>query len=552
MFFIYSLKVGFCLIAFYLFFKLLLSKETFHTFNRMVLLAVMGVSLLIPWLKMTTAEPTTFAQGVASVESMIVSAEAVDVEKSSGLSVLQMMFLVYISGVLLFLIREAVSVVRLWGIMRKGTALTPQHTGGADDGKESVRTIVMKDDVAPFSWFHYIVMSEKDYRENPREILIHELAHIRLGHSWDVALCNLLIIFQWWNPAAWLLKRELQNVHEFEADEAVIQRGVDARQYQMLLIRKSVGERLFSMANNLNHHSLKKRITMMKTKKSSPWQKAKVLIALPMAALAVVAFANPEVEHVAGQVATESEAVVSKALAEVKTQRNAAASRPTELAQAGESPAAAVESGRADTAKVNSLPVFDVVEQMPQFPGGMASLGSWLGDNIKYPKDAHEARQEGRVIARFIVEKDGSISNVEIIRSVFPSLDAEAVRIVQSMPKWNPGMQNGENVRVKYTIPISFKLTGGDDYTVGNDNANADKNENAGALPHSAIIRVAHDHGNKNPLIVVDGKEVGADMLSQIKPDDIESVDVLKDGSATKLYGEKAKDGAILIKMKKK
>ena len=296
LFFIYSLKVAFCLIAFYLVFKLLLSKETFHTFNRWVLLLVMVVSILLPWLKVTTAEPTAIAEGMISLESIIASAEVVNDDAPEGLSAIQLLFIIYIIGIVVFFLREVVSVVKLLRLIRRGTPLTAEQAGVSQHG---VRVVVMKNEIAPFSWFRHVVLSEKDFQENPREILTHELAHIRLGHSWDVAVCNLLIIFQWWNPAAWLLKRELQNVHEFEADEAVINRGVDAKQYQLLLIRKSVGERLFSMANNLNHQSLKKRITMMTTKKSSPWQKAKVLVALPMAALAVVAFANPDVERVA-------------------------------------------------------------------------------------------------------------------------------------------------------------------------------------------------------------------------------------------------------------
>ena len=260
LFFIYSLKVAFCLIAFYLVFKLLLSKETFHTFNRWVLLLVMVVSILLPWLKLTTAEPTAIAEGMISLESIIASAEVVNDDTQEGLSAIQLLFIIYIIGIAVFFLREVVSVVRLFRLIRRGTPLTAEQAGVSQQG---VRVVVMKNEIAPFSWFRHVVLSEKDFRENPREILTHELAHIRLGHSWDVAVCNLLIIFQWWNPAAWLLKRELQNVHEFEADEAVINRGVDAKQYQLLLIRKSVGERLFSMANNLNHQSLKKRITMI-------------------------------------------------------------------------------------------------------------------------------------------------------------------------------------------------------------------------------------------------------------------------------------------------
>ena len=627
LFFIYSLKVGLCLIAFYLVYKLLLSKETFHTFNRLALLTVIAVSVLIPWLKVTTPEPTTLTQGVVSLETMIVSAEVIEAEETSGLSLMQVLFLVYVVGVTAFLLREIVSVIRLWLLMRKGVEMKSQHTGLS--GGRDVRLVVMKDNVAPFSWFHYIVLSEKDYRENPREILTHELAHIRLGHSWDVALCNLLIIFQWWNPAAWLLKRELQNVHEFEADEAVIKRGVDAKQYQMLLIRKSVGERLFSMANNLNHHSLKKRITMMTTKKSSPWQKAKALIALPMAALAVMAFANPEIERMAEQVEAESEAVVSKAVAEVKTEGIAAMPQLAKQMEAKlEEQAETVDEKVTVTGVVKSLsdmkpivgaivklkgskkgsvtdtegrfsmkdvPVgaelefmyvgfftdtrkiekggeievmliseegpskddvhrkgdaFDVVEQMPSFPGGMKALMDYLQENIKYPKDAQDAKKEGRVIATFIVEKDGSISNVKIVRSIFPSLDAEAERIITAMPKWIPGMQNGENVRVKYTIPISFSL-GDVHYEVVSGNVNTDKNEFTEAYKNAKELRIASGNKVEKPLFVVDDKIIGNDDITKIKPNDIKSITVLKDESATKLYGEKGKNGVVIIKMKK-
>ena len=627
LFFIYSLKVAFCLIAFYLVFKLLLSKETFHTFNRWVLLLVMVVSILLPWLKVTTAEPTAIAEGMISLESIIASAEVVNDDTQEGLSAIQLLFIIYIIGIAVFFLREVVSVVRLFRLIRRGTPLTAEQAGVSQQG---VQVVVMKNEIAPFSWFRHVVLSEKDFRENPREILTHELAHIRLGHSWDVAVCNLLIIFQWWNPAAWLLKRELQNVHEFEADEAVINRGVDAKQYQLLLIRKSVGERLFSMANNLNHQSLKKRITMMTTKKSSPWQKAKALIALPMAALAVMAFANPEIERMAEQVEAESEAVVSKAVAEVKTEGIAAMPQLTKQMEAKlEEQAETVDEKVTVTGVVKSLsdmkpivgaivklkgskkgsvtdtdgrfsmkdvPVgaelefmyvgfftdtrkiekggeievmliseegpskddvhrkgdaFDVVEQMPSFPGGMKALMNYLQENIKYPKDAQDAKKEGRVIANFIVEKDGSISNVKIVRSIFPSLDAEAERIITGMPKWIPGMQNGENVRVKYTIPISFSL-GEVQYEVVSGNVNTDKNEYTEAYKNAKELRIVSGNKDEKPLFVVDDKIIGNDDITKIKPNDIESVTVLKDESATKLYGEKGKNGVVIIKMKNK
>lgn len=614
LFFIYSLKVAFCLIAFYLLFKLLLSKETFHSFNRLVLLLIMVVSILLPWVKVTTAEPTAIAEGMISIESVIASAEVVDSETPEGLTAIQLLFIIYIIGIAVFFLREVVSVFSLVRLIRRGTPLTAEQAGVSQRG---VQVVVMKDEIAPFSWFRHVVLSEKDFRENPREILTHELAHIRLGHSWDVAVCNLLIIFQWWNPAAWLLKRELQNVHEFEADEAVIKRGVDAKQYQLLLIRKSVGERLFSMANNLNHQSLKKRITMMTTKKSSPWQKAKVLVALPMAALAVAAFANTEVERVAGQVETESQAVVEKAKADVAGGLAAAEQQPAEklevvdnkgktvsvkgivLQKEDEKPiiGAAVTIRGTKTGTVTDVDgnfhldkvpvgswidvfmidceigslqvteknasdlhfaiafdgsasskspdgnVFDVVEEMPVFPGGAVAMMDFFMKNMKYPKDAVEAKQEGRVIAQFVVEKDGSISGSHIVKSVSPSLDAEALRIVNAMPNWTPGRQNGKPVRVKYTAPLSFKLKG-----------DADNADDGGVVKETIEKDLAMKV--KNLVIVVDGKEVPEGEINNYlsSPEKIQSITVIKDMAKVKaLYGNAAngKQGAIIITTKK-
>ena len=602
LFFIYSLKVAFCLIAFYLVYKLLLSKETFHAFNRVALLSVVVVSILIPFLKVTTAEPATLAEGMISLETLIVSAEAVEAEPSAGLTLMQVLFIIYIIGIVAFFVREVVSVFRLVRLMDRGTVLSPEQAEQSGLGQQGVRLVVMKDDIAPFSWFRYIVISEKDWRVNPREILTHEHAHIRLGHSWDVALCNILIIFQWWNPAAWLLKRELQNVHEFDADEAVINRGVDAKQYQLLLIRKSVGERLFSMANNLNHHSLKKRITMMTTKKSSPWQKAKALVALPMAALAVVAFANPEVKRIAEQVETESETVVSRAVAEVNTETPAEAISMADVAENEAEPVKSVTVNGSVISKEDGEPIigavvlirgskkgavtdpegkyqlenvpigswidvmmvdceigsqqvteqnaknlnfsivfeapaskksadgdaFDVVEQMPEFPGGMEAMMHFLNENIKYPKEAFDAKQQGRVIVQFVVEKDGSVSNAHVVKSVSPSLDAEAVRVLSIMPNWKAGRQKGEPVRVKYTVPVSFRLTGGNDAQATAQPASDND------LPLLKLNAIPDDF-----IVVVDGKIVPtAEIEKYVSSDKVKSITVIKDMAKIKaIYG---------------
>ena len=146
----------------------------------------------------------------------------------------------------------------------------------------------------PFSWFRWVVVSENDLGEGAREILIHETAHAHAGHSWDIVLADAVIIMQWFNPLAWIMKNSLKDIHEFEADEAVINSGVNAKQYQLLIIKKAVGARLYSIANSFNHSLTKKRITMMCKEKSNKWSRAKALYILPVAAIAALSFSTAE------------------------------------------------------------------------------------------------------------------------------------------------------------------------------------------------------------------------------------------------------------------
>ena len=406
---IYQIKVGLCLIAFYLLWKLLLSRETFHRFNRVALLVVMVLALVLPWIRLSLDATVQVAKPMVTLEDLIVTPDgAVRAQQaSSSWTVMGIVTAVYIIGVAMVLAWLLHSQWSLHRLMKKGRReLLP---GGAT-------LHVVPGDISPFSYFGHIVISEQDYRDNPREILIHEQAHIGLRHSWDVMFLGLITLFQWWNPAAWLLCRELRQVHEYEADMAVLNQGVDVKQYQLLLIRKSVGDQLFSMANNFNYQSLKKRIRMMTMNKSSQWKTLRALAVLPVIALALLAFANPKTE-------TADELVV-----------------------------VAYEQDNV------SQDVYNSVEQMPEFPGGMAEMMKFLQQNIQYPANAAKNNVEGRVILQFVVEKDGQIGEVKVVRSVDPELDAEALRVVKSMPNFIPGRQDGKPVAVWYTIPISFKL----------------------------------------------------------------------------------------------
>ena len=239
---IYQIKVGLCLIAFYLLWKLLLSRETFHRFNRVALLVVMALALVIPWVKLSleTAAPVT--QQMVILEELLVSPNgAVAQETSPSWSVTGIATVLYLIGMVLAVV---------WFLHGQWSLHRLLKQGQRESLPSGATLHIIPGDQTPFSYFKHIVINEQDYRDNPREILTHEQAHIDLRHSWDVLFLGLVTLFQWWNPAAWLLSRELRQVHEYEADEAVLNQGVDVKQYQLLLIRKSVGNQLFSMATD--------------------------------------------------------------------------------------------------------------------------------------------------------------------------------------------------------------------------------------------------------------------------------------------------------------
>ena len=305
--FVYILKSSFCLAVFYLFYRLLLSRETFHRFNRIALLGILLLSCLLPFVEVSVRRPVEMYQTMMTWEQWLLLADLAGTEthavqvQENVVTWIQGLLLVYLFGILFFMLRNIYSLFGLWVLLKSG-----RREKVSDYVVTVVKAvlIVHERDISPFSWMRYIVISQKDLHENGREILTHELAHIRNRHSWDLFAADICIFFQWFNPAAWLLKQELQNIHEYEADETVINEGVDARQYQLLLIKKAVGTRLYSMANSFNHSKLKKRITMMLKEKSSPWARMKYLYVLPVAAITLTAFAHPEISNELNEIST--------------------------------------------------------------------------------------------------------------------------------------------------------------------------------------------------------------------------------------------------------
>ena len=515
-FLVYILKSAACLAVFYLFYKLLMSRDTFHRFNRFALLGLLVLSSVLPLVEVSVNCPAPVHETMLTLEQLLlladVQAEGEVVSQPTTALWVRVALLVYLAGIVFFAVRNLWSLGRLAVLLRRGRV---ERVSDYLLGRgEKVRLVVHDQAIAPFSWMRCIVLSRKDLEENGREILIHELAHIRNHHSWDLLLADICIFVQWFNPAAWLLKQELQTIHEYEADETVLREGVDAKKYQMLLIKKAVGTRLYSMANSFNHSSLKKRITMMLKEKSSPWARVKYLYVLPLAALAVSAFARPEVSAVADEL---SSAKVNDLVASMKTNQLETASFAV---------------------KDTLTPVFEVVERMPQFPGGVAAQVEYFKKNLRYPAEAKKAGTQGRVVVQFFVNKDGSISNVKVLRGVDPALDAEAVRLVNSMPKWKPGMQKGKAVTVKYTVPVLFKLDAVDEKV-------AQKNL-------TLIMKGTSTADYVDMLILVDGREVTPEILGALNPERIQSFIILKEpADVAKYTTDKSKKAVMLVTLKK-
>ncbi len=280
---IYSLKVGACLAVFYLFFKLLLSRETLHRFNRAVVLGAMSLSFVLPLCVITVTHELPVLPEAFFADIPVAVADSPDVPAAEPFAWERLLGAIYLLGVLGMLAATALSVSRVMRLVRSGRR--EQLDGG-------VTLVRLPQPVTPFSWWRYIVISDADCAGCGREIITHERAHLHLHHSWDLLLTDLAGCLQWFNPAMWLLRRELRAIHEYEADEAVLDSGVDARQYQLILIKKAAGGRWYSVANSFNHSKLKNRITMMLQKRSSRWAGAKALFVVPLAGLALGAFAE--------------------------------------------------------------------------------------------------------------------------------------------------------------------------------------------------------------------------------------------------------------------
>ncbi len=531
-FLIYDVKVAVLIAVFYMFYRLMLSHETFHRVNRLVLLSTAVASFVLPLCVFTMHKTVMvdydFSQlGELTVNESVVSVMPTDNQPSVILTiVLPVLFIV---GMLATLVHTLISLIRIQLLIHRSEK-HPQEDG-------TVICVTGNTALSPFSWMHYIVMNRSDYEANDAAILAHERGHIRLRHSWDLLFVDLLTALQWFNPAMWMLRSDLRAIHEYEADGEVLSLGINARQYQYLLISKAAGIGGYSLANGISHSTLKNRINMMLHKKSNRTSLLKLFALVPIVGLTLALNARTVNDYVYDGPQKQNPVKKGKKNTTIKvgTQEIKVTEAPKDDKAAAVTMNVVEEEQNATDDKV-----FDVVENMPEFNGGMNALMQYLSHNIRYPE---EKDIQGRVLVSFVVGKDGSISNAQVVKSVHPSFDAEALRIINNMPKWIPGTQNGKPVNVKYVVPINFKSSNANSATKEEPNAVGSfvTNEGNGNLKELQLrendkkaskivvakgISLFGGIDDKDIDIYVDGKLVEQDKIGTIKSDDIERIEI--------------------------
>ena len=537
---VYFLKVNVAIALFYAFYRLFFYKDTFFAWRRTALMCFFAVSAAVPLFNIQTwivqQEPMV---AMADLYAAVVLPEITltpQPQMDWKQLLVQGIDIVYWLVVALLALRF---VVQLAGIFRLARRCPVQEIGGT-----TVHLLPREE--GPFSFFRWIFVCPGAHsREELNEILTHERTHVCQWHSVDVLVGELACIVCWFNPFAWLMKREIRTNLEYMADEKVLETGYDSRTYQYHLLGLSHHKAAATIYNSFNVLPLKRRITMMNKRRTREIGRTKYLMFLPLAALLMIVSNIEAVARATQKIASEviesvkpdeTSAVQAQSQSQgtVTTQSQTALTQPQQgkpekvtykgkLTDEAGNPLGDVqiitdrkfqsttvstvntdgefrvetssEAGiifeytgkdgrklmrgyRADElAKMGpdnlvivlipvvSSPheadpnVFEVVEKMPEFPnGGMPGLMKYLSDNIRYPEAAKVAGIQGRVTVVFVVDKDGSITNVKTLRGVDAELDKEAIRVISSMPKWIPGMQKGKAVKVRYTVPVMFRL----------------------------------------------------------------------------------------------
>ena len=406
----YLIKANVVLVVLFGFYQLISAGDTFFKWRRLSLLTIYVLSLFLPAIDLSVLVNETAPLGNI-LPRMAYNLPEVTVQPThDNFDWQQLAVWLYTGVALALLVHVFWQVVVVCRLAQRSERATLHGTA----------VCLLTGDYSPFSFFRWIFVNPDDKTPSQvQQILTHEQTHVAQWHSADALLSQLFVAVFWFNPVAWLMRLQVRNNLEYLADRSVINGGTDKKAYQYHLLAVAYRTNVATITNNFNVLPLKKRIKMMNKQTSNPLARFKYLLFVPLA-VALLAMNS-----------TAMRANVQKKV--VKT------TKVTKKTSANDK-------------------VYEVCEQMPIFPGGDAALMKYLSENVKYPALAIKAQEQGRVVVSFTVEKDGAISDVKVARSVTPSLDAEAVRVVKAMPKWTPGKQDGQLVRVRYNVPVSFKL----------------------------------------------------------------------------------------------
>lgn len=414
---LHIIKSTLYLSVFYAFFMLVMRKTTFFRLNRSAFIIGTFLCMALPFVDIRLPEQVEMNMPMTIIENALISQESEPImlegavvsgsdsaEQGRKVPFIGIIFMV--GAILSFLI-----TARSYMMMRKMI----KSAKNTDIDGMPVR--VTEAEIPSFSWGRHIVINRKDLEENP-SILTHERMHIRCMHSMDLMAYTIVTTLHWFNPLVWIARTELKMLHEYEADELTIKQGIDATQYQLLLVMKSVGAKRFQLANGFNHSKLKNRITMMNKKKTNRWMGLSYLVCIPVLAMTMCFCSQPN------------------------RQKNEEVTTPETT----------------EESVAEAIP-FSEIEVKPAFNGGDANeFAKWIGTQMNYPEECIEDGIEGRVIVSFTIGSDGKVADVKVLRGVHEKLDAEAVRVISSSPDWTPGMHEGKNVPVSFTMPIAFKI----------------------------------------------------------------------------------------------
>jgi len=415
------IKMAIYLAGFFLVYWLFLNRDTLYSRNRVYILFSLIASLILPLITVQTVRPLNMPVFGRVLSEIFVSDTDIDNSSSitavSGFSIYKLVFIVYIAGVLFFGLKLIFDIAELIFIIGRN--------------KTGRNRIIMFHglNTSGFSVFGHIFVNDRLTQEETKEIIKHEQNHLSHNHSFDIILIELLRVFQWFNPVIHLFSRSLRAVHEFQADEECISRGISVNNYQKLLMNQVFKSRIFTISNSFSNPSLiKKRMIMMTKKRSGTLANIKLLMVLPVIAAVMVFISSC-------------------------SQSNKPADAGVEIAPPPPPPPPP------PTGDISSDPPFVEVDELPVFKGGEAGLMKYIADNTVYPENAKTKGIQGKVIVRFAVETDGSVDKISILKGVDPELDSEAIRVVQTLPAFEkPGIKDGKAVPVWFAIPINYAL----------------------------------------------------------------------------------------------